>query len=83
MEEVRSSESLVSYNTTWSRNPEDLDLNFHRRQNFSSRTVVVIVLIISLSQVPFPLIILLRLQVSDCSTFLIKCDVPSTAVLLV
>jgi hypothetical protein len=42
-----------------------------------------------LSQVSFPMVLLLlncwctpplRLQVSDCSTFLIMCDVPSTAV---
>jgi hypothetical protein len=44
-----------------------------------------------LSQVSFPLVLLylnqwctppLRLQVSDCSTLLIMCNVPSTAVLL-
>jgi len=44
----------------------------------------------ALSQVSFPLVLLLlnqwctpplRLQVSDCSTFLFMCDAPSTAVL--
>jgi len=35
---VRSSEMLESYhNTTRHHNPEDLYLNFHRRENFKSR----------------------------------------------
>jgi hypothetical protein len=37
MEAARSSETLVSYHiTTWRHNPEDLDLNLHRRENLKS-----------------------------------------------
>jgi hypothetical protein len=36
MEAVRSSETSVSYHiTTWHHNPEDRDLNLHRRENLN------------------------------------------------
>jgi len=38
MEEERSSETSVYYhNTTGRHNPEELDLNLHRRENLKSR----------------------------------------------
>jgi hypothetical protein len=33
----RTSETLISHNTTRSNNPEDLDLNLHRRENLQPR----------------------------------------------
>jgi len=58
----------------------------------TTTTTVIGIIVIFLSQVSFPLVLLplnqwctppLRFQVSDCSTLLIMCNVPSTAVLFV
>jgi len=36
-EAAKSSETFISYITTWHHSPEDRDLNFHRRENLKSR----------------------------------------------
>jgi hypothetical protein len=50
-----SSETLVSYhNTTQRHNPEDLNLNLHRRESLKTRTRLCCVYLHDLARFPFP-----------------------------